>query len=153
MSVDPTITQQMIQAELEAMAPLASSYDWEVVPDLSNLTITIKMRSTIDNQVYIVEARCDGYKALPPIFEFIHPETGERGTHQCYPAGGTFFHSTPCICVQWNRKAYQQLGGPHGDWNMTAWIDARPGMTTLGDMFHLIQTQINKQGQYRGRMA
>ncbi len=153
MNVDPDITRQIMDEELEAMRPLASVYNWEVTPDLPNLTITVRMHSVIDSQIYIVEARCDEYKALPPIFEFIHPELEERGTQRCYPADGSFFHSTPCICVQWNRKAYKPLGGPHADWQMTNWASARPGMTTLGDMFHLVQIRINKPGQYSGRMA
>jgi hypothetical protein len=153
MTVERDISRQIIEEEVEAMRPLASSYGWEVVVDLANLTVTVKMKSSVDAQLYIVEATCDGYKALPPHFEFIHPESGERGTQRCYPVGGSFFHSTPCICVQWNRKAYKDVGGPHVDWKMTDWISARPGMTTLGDMFHLIQREINNKNQYRGRMA
>jgi len=153
MTVDPDISRHIMQEELEAMAPLAASYGWDVVPDLENLTVSAEMKSAVDGQIYVVEARCDGYKALPPFFEFIHPEDGERGTHRCYPAGGTFFHSTPCICVQWNRKAYQDVGGPHSDWKMADWMTSRPGTTTLGDMFHLIQREINNTSQYRGRMG
>lgn len=153
MSVDPEISRQIVTEELAAMAPVADSYSWEVRADLPSLTVTVKMKSRLDGQVYVVEARCDGYKAIPPYFEFIHPETGERGTARCYPADGSFFHSTPCLCVQWNRKAYRDHGGPHGDWVMANWASARPGTTSLGDMIHLIQTQINRQGIYRGRMA
>lgn len=153
MSVDPDISRQIIREEVEAMSALASTYGWTVNLDFPKLTVTLHMRSNVDNQVFIVEAKCDDYKALPPIFEFIHPETSERGTPTCYPAGGSYFHKTPCICVQWNRKAYRQLGGPHGNWEMINWMKARPGMTTLGDMFHLIQIEINKKSQYTGRMG
>lgn len=153
MSVDPEITRQILQEEVKSMAALASSYKWEVTQNPSDLTVTVKMVSVIDQQKYIVEARCDGYKAIPPYFEFLHPETQERSTKRCYPSGGSFFHPTPCICVQWNRKSYRDEGGPHGDWAMAAWLSARPGTTTLGDMFHLIQKEINRRGQYRGRMA
>lgn len=153
MTVDPEITRQIIKEEVEAMRPLASTYGWEVIMSLPDLTVTVKMRSAVDGQTYIVEARCDGYKALPPYFEFIHHETKERGTQRCYPVGGSFFHPTPCICVQWNRKAYRDVGGPHADWKMTDWMSARPGMTMLGDMFHLIQREINNPNQYHGRMG
>jgi hypothetical protein len=153
MSVDSDITRQILQEELGLMAPLAASYRWKVSVDLPALTATVEMTSAIDAQRYVVEARCDGYKALPAYFEFLHPETKERGTPRCYPADGSFFHTIPCICVQWNRKAYKEHGGPHGDWQMVNWASYRPGIVTLGDMFLLIQRRINDKGCYRGRMA
>jgi hypothetical protein len=156
MSVDQEISRRTIEEELQTMSPLISAYGWELTSDLANLTITITMKSTIDSEVYILEARCDDYKALPPYFEFIHPETKERGTKRCYPADGSFFYNTPdkppCICVQWNRKAYTTEGGPHNDWAMSNWLSYRPGMTTLGDFFHLVQRQMNNKQMYKGRM-
>jgi hypothetical protein len=156
MSVDPELTRRFIEEELQAMAPLVASFGWEVVSAPANLTVSVKMKSSIDSQVYILEAKCDDYKALPPFFEFIHPETKERGTKRCYPADGSFFISptdkSPCLCVEWNRKAYSSHGGPHTEWQMSNWITRRPGMTTLGDFFHLVQWQINNKQKYQGRM-
>jgi hypothetical protein len=152
MSVDPEISRRIIEEELRSMAPLVDSYGWEMTSDLSNNTVTVKMKSIVDSEVYILEAKCDDYKELPPFFEFIYPDTGERGTKLCYPADGSFFHANPCICVEWSRKAYAVHGGPHNDWQMANWIKARPGMTTLGDFFHLVQRQINNKEKYKGRM-
>jgi hypothetical protein len=156
MSVDADISRRTIQEELEAMAPLIASYRWEVTTDLPGLTVAIKLQSTIDSEVYILEATCDDYKELPPFFEFIHPETRERGTKRCYPADGSFFwvqaDKPPRICVQWNRKAYGVHGGPHSDWPMSNWMTLRPGMVVLGDFFHLVQRQINNKQAYTGRM-
>ena len=152
MSVDPEISKRIIEEELQIMAPLITSYGWEVSTDLPNLIVSVTMKSVVDNEVYIVEAKCDDYKELPPYFEFVHSVTNERGTKRSYPADGSFFHPTPCICVQWNRKAYNAHGGPHGDWPMPNWLSYRPGMTTLGDFFHLVQRQINNKQMYRGRM-
>jgi hypothetical protein len=152
-SVDPAITRLILEEEVQGMASLAEAYGWEVIPDLNALTVSVRMSSIIDQQVFIVEARCDDYKEMPPYFEFIHPDTGERGTKRCYPAGSNYFHSMPCICVQWNRKAYKRESGPHADWNIANWIQARRGTETLGDMFHLVQKEINQRGKYRGRMA
>lgn len=153
MSVDPAITRQILEEEVRAMAALAASYGWEVIPDFPSLIVTVRLRSIVDQEMFIIEARCDNYKEIPPFFELVHPVTGERGTRACYPSSGSYFHSTPCICVQWNRKAYHSQGGPHKDWELANWLQARPGMLTLGDMFHLIQKEINKRGQYKGRMA
>lgn len=152
MSVAPAATHLIMEEEIEGMASLAESYGWEVTPDLDALTVTVRMTSSIDQEVYIVEARCDDYKEKPPYFEFIHPDTGDRGQRHCYPNdGGDYFHSMPCICVEWSRKAYKSENGPHGNWNMGNWMAARPGTLTLGDMFHMIQKIINQQGKYKGR--
>ena len=102
MSVDPAISRRIVEEEIQVMAPLIGSYGWEITSDLDNLIVTVKMKSARDSEFYIIEARCDGYKGLPPYFEFIHPDTKERGTKRCYPADGSFFHPTPCICAQWN---------------------------------------------------
>jgi hypothetical protein len=153
MTVDAEVSRKILKEEVEAMDSIASAYGWVVTPDLEALKVTVQMKSAIDKEVYIVEARCDDYRALPAYFEFIHPEDGERGTAHCYPADGSYFHTTPCVCVQWNRKAYKKEGGPHEDWNVLDWMSARPGTVTLGDMFHLIQVQINKLNVYKGRMG
>jgi hypothetical protein len=152
-SIDPDISRRILEEELAAMVPLAETYCWMVCPDLANLKVTVRMRSAIDGEVYLLEASCEDYKAMPPVFEFIHPVTGERGSQRCYPKDGSFFHTNPCICVQWNRKAYQTLGGPHGDWSLVDWMTARPTMQELGGMFVLVQRQINNSGQYQGRMG
>jgi hypothetical protein len=156
MSVDPGLTWRIIEEELQMMAPLVTSYGWEVFSDHANLTVSVKMKSSIDSEIYIVEAKCDDYKALPPFFEFIHPETKERGTKSCYPIDGSFFifpdGKPPCLCVQWNRKAYSVHDGPHADWPMPNWVNLRPGMTMLGDFFHLVQRRVNDKQMYKGRM-
>lgn len=152
MSVAREVTCAVLEEELAAMHTLAASFGWIVTTDFDLLTVTVKMTSRVDNEVYILEARCDDYKELPPFFEFIHPKTRERGAYCCYPNGGSYFHSHPCICVEWNRKTY--LDGPHkgqGDWQLGDWQRKRPSMNTLGDMFHLVQSEINKVGQYTGR--
>lgn len=138
------------------MSALTSSCGWKVTPDLDNLVITVQMKSAIDGEKYILEAKCDDYREIPPLFEFIHPVDGTRGTHRCYPSdrgGSNYFHSKPCICIQWNRNAYGLHGGPHGEWVMTSWADGRPGTLALRDMIYLVHRQINDPTQYRGRMA
>lgn len=152
MTVDINVTRMILQEEFEAMENIASNWNWIKAADYDRLVVTVEMQSAIDQQVYIVEARCNDYRAIPPYFEFIDRQSGQRGTSHCYPAGGSYFHPKPCVCVQWNRKAYQTEGGPHGDWPMANWGAAWPGIV-LGDMFLLIQLQINKRDVYKGRMA
>jgi hypothetical protein len=149
MSVAPEVTREILKEELETMASLASTYGWEVTLNLEALTVQVKLKSVIDSELYVLEAQCNDYKELPPLFEFIHPETGERGIRSAYPNGGSFFHEHPCICVEWNRKA--TLNGPHPEWKLADWQRKRPTMTYLGDMFLLVQQEINRRSQYTGR--
>jgi hypothetical protein len=145
MSVDLEVTRQILKEEVDRMAALATSYGWTVATDLSALTVTVRMRSCLSQAEYIIEAKCDNYREMPPFFEFIHPNTGERGTKRCYPSPeSSYFHGMPCICIQWNRKAYQNHGGPHGDWTMANWMSYRPSTKSLGDMFIAIQSEIDK---------
>ena len=60
------------------MNELAATYRWEVMPDYDSLLVVVKMRAHTGD-MYVVEARCDNYKEVPPFFEFIDPESGERG--------------------------------------------------------------------------
>lgn len=149
MSVALEVTREILKEELVPMMSLASTYGWEVTSNLETLTVQVKLKSAVDGELYCLEAQCNDYKELPPFFEFIHPLTGERGSKSAYPDGGSFFHGHPCICVEWNRKTY--INGPHPEWQLADWQRRRPTMTTLGDMYSLVQYEINKQGQYKGR--
>jgi hypothetical protein len=155
MSVDADVTRRIIAEEMAAALELARTYNWVVTIDFPAVKVTVRMKSAVDGEEYVVEAQCDDYRAKPPLFEFIHPATGERGTHAAYPDDGgrsqPFFHPAPCVCIQWNRKAYGEFQGPHGDWPMADWVGAVRGQDRLGDMFHLIQREINLKDIYRGR--
>src|SRR5881275_2134944 len=102
MSVDPDITRRILREERVALDQLAAEYKWAVTEDDDALIVTVRMKSAIDGEEYVVEAKCDGYRAQPPLFEFIHPKSGERGKASCYPndsgRGQPFFHAMPCIC-------------------------------------------------------
>lgn len=154
MAVDRNVSREKIKQELELAAPLAKTYDWQIDSNLEELKFTVKLRSRVNPQDdYIMEFLCDDYKEMPPYIEFIDPKTGERGIRRAYPKGGNgFFHSTPCICAQFNRKAYAQYGGPHSDWQIGNWVALRPEFSTLGDIIHLVQRLIDNPATYGGRM-
>lgn len=153
MTVAQEISRDIIRAELNQTQPLVKTFGWVLEEKLEQLIFTVRIRSSIDNEEYVMEFKCDNYKETPPFIEFINPVTGERGTRKVYPKNGNgFFHSTPCICAQFNRKAYKEFGGPHGDWSIGNWINLRPEVSTLGDMITLIQRLINNRNFYGGRM-
>jgi hypothetical protein len=113
--------------------------------------------------LFILEARCDDYKEIPPFLEFIDPDIGERGTRHAYPkTNDSFSHdSGPCICAPFSRKAYKSVvqSGPHNNWNFTNWMTSTDNnvpwanYSKLSDMFGLIQTRISRSEYYKGRMA
>jgi len=62
-------------------------------------------------------------------------------------------HPMPCVCMRYNRKAYQERGGPHGDWRLVDWrLPTAQGVAidTLAMMFSDLESKIR---QSTGRMA
>lgn len=162
MSVDVEISKMHVREELALVHDLAATRGWTVDADYDALTVVVQMRAHDGNR-FIVEVRCDDYKLMPPFFEFIDPDTGERGTPHAYPkTTDSFFHgSGPCICAPFNRKAYKAIvsTAPHGDWNLGDWQTSTANnfpwsnYTKLGDMLGLIDTRLSRPDLYKGRMA
>jgi hypothetical protein len=161
MPVDPDVTRAILREELVAVRELGRVHRWGVIPNFPALLVTVTMYSH-NGDLFIIEARCDEYKELPPYFEFLDPDTGERGTRHAYPQGhDSFFHSAPCICAPFNRKAYKAVDavGPHADWSLGDWTRSKAqnidweNYSTLAGMFGLMQTRLGRAEFYRGRQA
>jgi hypothetical protein len=162
MAVAPIVTRAIIEEQLKQLRELGESHGWEIHADLSALKVECRMRAHNGDR-FIVEADCENYQEWPPFFEFIDPDTGARGTKRAYPkTTDSFFHeSGPCICAPFNRKAYRAVvgTGPHGDWAFGDWMISRANgfdwshVTTLGDMFSMIQTRLLLSDLYKGRMT
>lgn len=161
MPVDPEISRNFMRQELAEMKDLAKTYKWGVVPDFKGLCVLVTMHAN-DGDLFIVEIKLDNYKEIPPLFEFIDPDTGERGTPHAYPrTHDSLFHTAPCICAPFNRKAYKAAFeiGPHGDWNLSDWMNSNANGTDwsnyskLGAMLLLIQTRLSRSDFYLGRMG
>ena len=94
-----------------------------------------------------------GYRAIPPAWQFLDPETHELPTAVFPQPGshpmiqGSIFHGNKVICAPWNRLAFQENGGPHGDWGaLTNWTSAAPSYTradTLADMLSQIELHLS----------
>ena len=57
---------------------LAGSCGWEVDLDLDGLIVVVRMQAHTGDR-FIVEARCDNYKEMPPFIEFTDPVSGKKG--------------------------------------------------------------------------
>jgi hypothetical protein len=162
LAVDVAISKQHLREELALVKDVAATNRWGIVPDYDRLTVVVTMHAHT-GELFIVEARCDDYKQVPPYFEFIDPDTGERGTRHAYPTStDSFFHgSGPCICARFSRKAYKTIieTGPHADWQFGDWQTASDAYmqwancSKLGDMLGAIHTRLVRPDLYKGRMA
>jgi len=104
-----------------------------------------------DQEIYVFEFRFDHYPELPPLIDAVHPESGERNTSRCFPTGGkNYFHSGNFICARWSRRAYRDLGGPHGDWQLGDWKQGDPMRRELGLVLALI-ADLLEDSEYKGR--
>lgn len=162
MAVDPSISKAVVWQELGRAEALARSFGWDLTLDPSGLLFTATLMAHNGDR-FVLEVECHDYREVPPLFEFLDPETGERGVARAYPrSNDSFFHNSgPCICAPFNRKAYKALvpTGPHGDWDLGNWTTSRANgfdwsnVATLGDMLGLIQTRLSRPELYRGRMG
>jgi hypothetical protein len=163
MAVSPEISRLHMQEELTLARDIAVTHKWEIKPNYDHLTIRVTMFAHNGDR-FVVEIRCDNYKEMPPLFEFIEPDTEARGTLRAYPKsnGDSFFHpSGPCICAPFNRKAYKAIvaTGPHQDWQLGDWLTSTANnvqwsnYSKLGDMLGLIQTRLSRPDLYAGRMG
>lgn len=157
MTVDPKISLAIIRKELEECQEDASRNNWIISPtDESNQLFTVKMKSPIDDQEYIIEIKFDNYKEIPMNIEFIDPTTRTKGTKNAYPSGkgrhGSFFHGLPCICHPCSRKAYAP--GPHQDWTLAGWQQnpQAGSLTNIRAILLAIYSRISDEDEYGGRM-
>jgi len=163
LAVDPRTTLQIVKQEIADCGNDASRWGWifsEI--DEEKQRFTVRMKSPIDQNEFIIEIKFDQYKSQPLFIEFIEPSTGNRGTLKAYPrslgkAGG-FFHNNPCICHPCSRKAYrveERPQAPHSDWNMSGWQqNPKVGsLTNLRAILQAIYIRISDPECYGGRMG
>lgn len=120
MSVSADVTLSVLTRELAAAADYAAAAGIELdatAVSETNLRFYVTFRNR-DREEFYVEFACHEYPLHPPLVEFVSKDRSERGMPKLYPTG---FHAMPCICMRYNRKAYVELSGPHGDWRLVDW--------------------------------
>ena len=142
-----------VQVELQRAGHIVELYGLDVDTSMlsqADLRIRVTGTSRTDGETYVVEMRFDGYRTIPPLVEFVHPDTGEVGVRSAYPS---CFHNRLCICARYNRKTYPEHTGLHSDWHYGDW-SSNPGTEDIGGMLNHIFASINNHfGGYRGRMG
>ncbi len=147
----PEVSLYHVQTELQRAEPFVELFGLDVDTSMlseGDLRIRVTGSSRVDGEIYVVEMRFDGYRAIPPFVEFVHPVTGEIGVVTAYPSP---FHSHPCICARYNRKTYGGHSGVHSEWQYGDWA-SDPGTTEIGGMLNHIFATINDHfNTYKGR--
>jgi hypothetical protein len=161
-AVDAEISRKHLRDELALVKQMAAANRWGVIPDYERLTVLVTMYAHTGD-LFIVEARCDNYKEVPPFLEFVDPDTGVRGTRHAYPktTDSLFHDSGPCVCAPFSRKAYKSVdqAGPHTDWQLGDWMTTNAGgmqgvnYSKLGDILGLFFTRLSRPDLFRGRMG
>lgn len=152
MSVEAAVSLEAINTELADAVPYAASAG--VTLDASalseqNLRFYVTFRNRAGLEFY-AEFDCRDYPLYPPSIEFTDAARSARGLQSLYPNG---FHPTPCVCMRYNRKAYTERGGPHGDWRLIDWHLATPGGGSIETLAMIISDMHTKILDATGRMS
>jgi hypothetical protein len=152
MSVPADVSLEAVRAELMAAAQYAAAaglgLDVEGLRE-DNLRFYVEIKNQNSERFY-AEFLCLEYPLHPPTIEFVSEDRSERGTHRLYPNG---FHTTPCVCMRYNRKAYSERGGPHGDWRLLDWRLPTSHGVAIDTLALMISDLHSKILQSSGRMA
>jgi len=152
MSVSVDVTLEVVRSELKTAAEYASAAgllldDSRLSEENLRFYVTFENR---DGDQFFVEFDCREFPLYPPVVEFVNRDRSERGTKSLYPNG---FHGTPCVCMRYNRKAYQERGGPHSDWRLVDWRLPTSHGVAIDTLAMMISDLDSKIRQSSGRMA
>lgn len=120
MTAAPALSLETVREELAAAAAFAAAAGL-VIDDTGFAESDLRLVVTFVNAAgdrFPAEFDCRDYPAYPPTIEFLDETRTARGLSSLYP---NVFHPMPCVCARYNRKAYSERGGPHGDWRLVDW--------------------------------
>ena len=151
---DVLVTHAVLQEELpvlEAWSRRSPSRRLSV--DLSQLRLDVFVTQHSSGLEFQLRGRVDGYKGLPPAWNFVVPGTDIEGAREAFPkspaatpgGGSPIFieaNGRPVICLPCNRLAFQTEGGPHGNWVLATWMEVEPRYLTLAEMVSRINTEL-----------
>lgn len=143
MSVSAEVSLEVVQKELAEAIPYAASANLALKADglcAEHLKFSVTFHNRAGEHFY-ADFDCREYPLFPPTIEFTDEAGQARGLKHLYP---NVFHTAPCVCMRYNRKAYGELGGPHGDWRLVDWHLPTPGggpITTLAMMISDLHTK------------
>jgi len=132
--VPEAVTRAVLAEEFPPAEAWAARHGWELSANLDGLRLQARTVHPLDGEPLLIIATFDGYRAVPPAWKLVDPETGETTNHsfpQPGPVGpglSSIFHGSLVICAPWNLLAYSDHGGPHANWNGPSnWLNVNEG--------------------------
>ena len=150
--LSPRVTAAAFASELEGASEWAKREHVKLeilVPQ--NLVRAVFVQES-SGEEFFLQGRFDGYKELPPVWEWCNSDWSDPGNKRLSPEaaqtpyGSSMFlakDNKAIICAPFNRLAFKVHGGPHRDWGeLSHWMTAADRYVyaaTIGDMLHLIK--------------
>lgn len=154
MQVPRDVTIAVVEGEMPAVEAYAVRHGWRLDWQRDDLALFAEASHPADKTPMRWKADVASYRALPPIWSCFQGKTKENETSWAprFPKGGTLpggvqsiFHSSGVICAPFNRLAFAEHAGPHGDWGGSAnWLSVRGTVraTNLAEMIAQIEAHL-----------
>lgn len=120
--------QTSVAAELPAARAWAGRHGYTLGHDIEPVRIRLALNGPRPaEEPYLLLGTFEDYPTLPPTWRFVHPTTGQPVGRAAYPTPAVPYpRGSPLIidggidgvviCAHFNRLAFTEEGGPHGDW-------------------------------------
>jgi len=152
-SVPPVVSLDAVRRELPAASAYAEAAGLALATDHlaeTNLAFRVTFMN-LHGEAFLAEFDCRDYPMYPPTVEFVDPLGGPgRGIASLYPS---CFHGMPCVCARYNRKAYTERGGPHGDWRLVDWQLPTGNGVAIDSLAMIVSDLHSKISQSVGRLG
>ncbi len=146
------VTLAVLAEELAQAERWAARHGWRLSFDEEHLVLDAHGVHPADGGTLLLTAEFDGYRALPPAWRFVDPETREatvRATPSRDPVAGkraSVIYGVGVICAHFSRTAYgeYQPGAPHSNWSLLAWDGVEEGVQahTVAEMLAVIDDHL-----------
>ena len=157
------VTAAVLASELDAAYEWARREQVELDCSLPEKLLRATFVRGGSSEYFYLRGRFDGYKGLPPIWQWCDASWSNAGDRRFSPDPAQTVHGssmfldhrgTAIICAPFNRIAYAVHNGPHGDWgDLAHWMTAGRRVVyavTIADMLHTIARDFRYT---TGRMA
>ncbi len=162
--IAPEQTLAVLNAEMPGAQAWAARRGYPFAWDPDSQTLQVVLCRMKDQENFFLRGGIDNYPILPPSWTLTAPDGSAAGTRSVFPGpigngpcGGWIFiagGNGGVICAPFNRLAYSDHGGPHGDWGGPAhWRSAGVGYVQAQDIGSMLAA-IDRDLQYTtGRMT
>lgn len=142
----------VLDDELPPAEGWAARVGWRLSFDRDGLILDAHCLHPADKKPLLLTAEVDSYRALPPAWRFVDPETRvatPAATPSRDPVGSrsSVIHSVGVICAHFSRTAYKEYkdNAPHGGtWTLAHWAQVREGVQahTIAEMLAVIEQHL-----------